>query len=173
MDEPPRPHGNTTGAETVTFDSEPLPATIGDDRILNVLGRGGMGIVYEAQQDSPRRSVALKVIRRGLLSTGQLRRFQHEAEVLAWLAGILVSKGEHEAAAELYRDYIARASQLQGPGATLVQRARFLLVNALVTTERLDEAAAVLEDIEDALDETHDSEQVAARLERAWAALAE
>ncbi len=85
MDEPPRTHGNTTGAETVTFDSEPLPETIGDYRILKVLGRGGMGIVYEAQQDSPRRSVALKVIRRGLLSTGQLRRFQHEAEVLAWL----------------------------------------------------------------------------------------
>src|ERR1700722_6905798 len=40
-----------------------LPATIGGYRIIRLLGEGGMGSVYEAEQDQPRRHVALKVIR--------------------------------------------------------------------------------------------------------------
>src|SRR5262249_12770262 len=42
-----------------------LPA-IGRYRVVRVLGEGGMGTVYEAEQDNPRRTVALKVIRAGL-----------------------------------------------------------------------------------------------------------
>ncbi|MCP4249290.1 MAG: serine/threonine protein kinase [bacterium] len=41
-----------------------------------------MGIVYEAEQASPRRTVALKVIRPGIASARMLRRFEHEAELL-------------------------------------------------------------------------------------------
>ncbi len=44
-----------------------------------------MGVVYEAEQDSPRRTVALKVIRPGFATPSVLRRFQHEAQVLARL----------------------------------------------------------------------------------------
>ena len=40
--------------------------TIGGYRILGRIGEGGMGIVYEAEQEHPRRRVALKVIRGGL-----------------------------------------------------------------------------------------------------------
>lgn len=36
---------------------------IGHYQSLRVLGEGGMGTVYEAQQDNPRRTVALKVVR--------------------------------------------------------------------------------------------------------------
>src|SRR5262249_9166287 len=43
----------------------PLPS-IARYRVLRVLGEGGMGTVYQAEQDNPRRSVALKVIRAGL-----------------------------------------------------------------------------------------------------------
>src|SRR2546428_10600605 len=38
----------------------PLPAQIGPYRILREIGRGGMGIVYEAEQQNPRRHVAVQ-----------------------------------------------------------------------------------------------------------------
>src|SRR5215467_14450662 len=44
----------------------PLPAAIGRYRILRLVGQGGMGAVYEAAQDHPRRVVALKVMKPGL-----------------------------------------------------------------------------------------------------------
>ena len=58
---------------------------IGHYEIKGVLGSGGMGVVYVAEQDRPRRIVALKVIRRGLASRRMLRRFEAEAEMLGRL----------------------------------------------------------------------------------------
>ncbi|MGE5278725.1 MAG: serine/threonine-protein kinase [Acidobacteriota bacterium] len=64
----------------------PLPGEIGGFRILSVLGRGGMGVVYEAEQRDPRRRVALKVIRGGrVVDELQLRLFRREAQTLARL----------------------------------------------------------------------------------------
>ena len=40
----------------------PLPERIGGYRIRRRIGKGGMGTVYEAEQERPRRPVALKVI---------------------------------------------------------------------------------------------------------------
>ena len=62
-----------------------LPDRIGDYAILGVLGEGGMGVVYRAEQDHPRREVALKVIRPGFTSKHLLRRFEHEAQLLGRL----------------------------------------------------------------------------------------
>ncbi len=64
----------------------PLPETIGPYTILGLLGHGGMGIVYEAEQRRPRRRVALKVIR-GAESDSEIRvrLFQREVETLARL----------------------------------------------------------------------------------------
>jgi len=62
-----------------------VPVTIGRYRILEPIGEGGMGTVYAAEQDHPRRRVALKMIRPGVLSPSLLRRFQFEAEVLGRL----------------------------------------------------------------------------------------
>ncbi len=59
--------------------------TFGRYRILRLHGEGGMGTVYEAEQDNPRRTVALKVIRPGLVSPELLNRFSHEAQILARL----------------------------------------------------------------------------------------
>ena len=62
-----------------------LPARVGRYRVLGLLGEGGMGTVYEAEQDNPRRPVALKVIRPGFASPGLVKRFAHEAQILGRL----------------------------------------------------------------------------------------
>ncbi len=63
----------------------PVPERIGSYRVLGLLGAGGMGAVYEAEQESPRRRVALKVLRAGHSSAEHLARFQREGRVLGQL----------------------------------------------------------------------------------------
>jgi serine/threonine protein kinase len=58
---------------------------VGHYRILGRIAEGGMGAVYEAEQDNPRRHVALKVIRPGRASPALLRRFRHGAQILGRL----------------------------------------------------------------------------------------
>lgn len=72
-----------SGSEHQETDAQSKPPThIGKYRIIRVLGQGGMGTVYEAEQDSPRRTVALKVIRAGVANARLLRRFEYEAQIL-------------------------------------------------------------------------------------------
>jgi RNA polymerase sigma-70 factor (subfamily 1) len=62
------------------------PERLGDYRILRELGRGGMGVVYEAEQESLGRRVALKVMgAQGLRNPKQLLRFHREARATARL----------------------------------------------------------------------------------------
>src|SRR5262249_52121193 len=59
---------------------------LGDFRLLREVGRGGMGIVYEAEQLSLKRRVALKVLPlAGALDPQRRLRFQKEAETVAHL----------------------------------------------------------------------------------------
>jgi non-specific serine/threonine protein kinase/serine/threonine-protein kinase len=63
-----------------------LPEKIGDYKIIRLLGRGGMGLVYEAVHDTfAPRHVALKVVRSDSLSdqSRMLQRFKLEAALLA------------------------------------------------------------------------------------------
>ncbi len=63
----------------------PPGSRVADYTIERVIGSGGMGVVYVARQERPKRTVALKVIRRGLATSSMVRRFEHEAEMLGRL----------------------------------------------------------------------------------------
>jgi serine/threonine protein kinase len=66
-------------------DSSPL-GQLGDYRLLSEVGRGGMGVVYESEQISLRRRVALKVLPfAAALDAKQLQRFKNEALAAAGL----------------------------------------------------------------------------------------
>lgn len=71
-----------------------FPRDIGAYVLLGVLGEGGMGIVYVAEQKHPPRRVALKMIRPSLASASALRRFEVEARTLARL--------QHPGIAQIY-----------------------------------------------------------------------
>src|SRR5215210_3354381 len=62
-----------------------VPERIGRYRILGVLGEGGMGVVYAAEQEHPQRRIAIKVMRAGQASDDLVRRFAREGEVLGRL----------------------------------------------------------------------------------------
>jgi WD40 repeat protein/serine/threonine protein kinase len=75
-----------TGGYVAPPDQAGPPERVGDFRILREVGRGGMGIVYEAEQESLGRRVALKILPAGALLDERLRqRFQREARAAARL----------------------------------------------------------------------------------------
>jgi WD40 repeat protein/serine/threonine protein kinase len=83
-------HEQTTHIEASLNGDEasdrPIPDSIGRYRILRKLGEGGMGVVFEAEQQNPRRRVALKVVRSGkFVDDMMLRMFQREVDSLARL----------------------------------------------------------------------------------------
>ncbi|MCH8260625.1 MAG: protein kinase [Planctomycetes bacterium] len=84
-DEDPADASSGPPAPACDAQDQGLPQYIGPYRIVGVIASGGMGVVYEAEQEHPRRVVALKVLKHGLTSPSALRRFEHEAQVLARL----------------------------------------------------------------------------------------
>ena len=106
-----------------------------------------MGVVFEAEQDSPRRRVALKVIRPVLESDARLRRFRRECEVLGRL--------EHPGIARIYE-----AGTFEHGGATRPYFAMELVEGVPVTVhasrlqlpprERLTLVAAICEAVQHA-----------------------
>src|SRR5437870_1993979 len=81
----------------------PLPPLerVGDYRIVREIGRGGMGVVYEAEQVSLGRRVALKILPQKLLVDARTkRRFEREAKAAAKLHHTNIvpvfGVGEHE-----------------------------------------------------------------------------
>ena len=70
------------------------PKRIGRYAIRSVLGKGGMGIVYLAEQENPRRQAAVKVIRPALVDSESLHRFELETVVLGRL--------QHPGIAQIY-----------------------------------------------------------------------
>ncbi len=74
--------------------SMPPGTKIGRCSITRLIGAGGMGVVYEARQDSPDRQVALKIMRPGGTSSAMVKRFAQEARALAIL--------QHPGIAQIY-----------------------------------------------------------------------
>ncbi len=122
-----------------------IPAAIGAYRILGVIGEGGMGTVYAAEQQDPRRVVALKVVRAGLAIPEVLRRFKQESEVLARL--------QHPGIAQIYDAGIA-----DGKPYFAMERVRgrllleYAAARSLTTAQKLDLAARIC----DAVQHAHD-----------------
>jgi eukaryotic-like serine/threonine-protein kinase len=77
---------NSGHAESLPTPSPSLPERIGDFKIIREIGRGGMGIVYEAEQQSLRRRVALKVLPpSATISPSTVERFRRESRAAARL----------------------------------------------------------------------------------------
>ncbi len=78
--------GSTVAAPSGSASPEQL-GTIGPYRLLSVLGEGGMGSVYLAEQSEPiRRRVALKIIKRGMDTREVIARFESERQALALMS---------------------------------------------------------------------------------------
>jgi len=115
---------------------------LGGFQIERLLGRGGMGSVFVAVQDRPRRSVALKIIRRGLATPSLLRRFEHEAEILGRL--------HHPGIAQIYEAGMAAASPGEIPRPFIAMELvngpplnTYAEINKLSTRDRLELLAKV------------------------------
>jgi len=102
-----------------------LGRTLGDVTLVRFIAEGGMGRVYEGEQMNPRRSVAVKVMRPGLVSEEIVRRFHRETTLLGslrhpWIAHVLSAGTFDLAGAQLpyfVMEYIPEAT-------TLVEHAR-------------------------------------------------
>jgi tetratricopeptide (TPR) repeat protein/tRNA A-37 threonylcarbamoyl transferase component Bud32 len=138
--ETPDPHATTDtgkdGTPAVSPDSG-LPRRLGGYELLEVLGRGGMGVVYKARQASLNRLVALKMILAGGHAGPEaLARFLREAETVARLKHPNVVQvhdyGSHEGTPYFSLEYLeggSLADQLKGqpqPPARAAQMALML-----------------------------------------------
>jgi len=117
--------------------------------LCSVLGSGGMGTVYEAEQDEPRRRVALKVLSLGLASEQAVRRFRWEAETLARL--------RHPNIAQVHAVGVHRSGDIELPwfAMELVPGARDLLSYAKAHELSLRERIELLLQVCDAVHYGH------------------
>jgi serine/threonine protein kinase len=105
--------------EGETLSSAPSSARkfpmIGDYRIIREIGSGGMGVVYEAEQQHPKRLVALKVIQGArLLDEENVKLFEREAQALARL--------KHPGIAAIYESEERRRGSTSSPWSWSVVR---------------------------------------------------
>lgn len=78
--------GLTPRPKVKTQRTDPLLGMdLGGVKLIRLIGEGGMGRVYEAQQEKPARTVAVKIIRAGITSEKTMKRFEREAEFLGRL----------------------------------------------------------------------------------------
>ena len=94
--------------ESSTASSDNYPGQIGPYKILEVLGEGGMGVVYLAEQKEPvRRRVALKVIKLGMDTKEVVARFEAERQALAQMNHPNIARVHDAGATDDGRPYFA------------------------------------------------------------------
>jgi serine/threonine protein kinase len=106
-----RGSGSPAGKTTETARPETptaAPKRVGHYHLKRVIASGGMGTVYEATQERPRRTVALKLMKHGIASRSALRRFEYESQILARL--------RHPGIAQVYEAGTHTPSPSQGEG---------------------------------------------------------
>lgn len=141
--------------ESTGADSSVIEKIVGDFRILGEIGRGGMGIVYEAEQISLARRVALKILPNHLgFSPETIRKFEREAEaggrqIHPGMVRIYAA-GEHEGT-----HYIAQ--ELVEGGDTLADRIEAINKEGNFPPGYFREAARCIADAADALNHAHES----------------
>ncbi|RMF85088.1 MAG: serine/threonine protein kinase, partial [Planctomycetota bacterium] len=147
-----RPSDARTTARTAPPRDAPQstpPEHIGRYRILRRIGSGGMGAVYEAEQENPRRVVALKVIRASVLSADTIRRFSQEAHVLGRL--------QHPGIAQIYEAGVAQLGEESQPFFAMEYvRGRSLLQYAAEQELGIRERLELLVQIGDAVQHAHE-----------------
>ncbi|MBL8764262.1 MAG: serine/threonine protein kinase [Phycisphaerae bacterium] len=74
--------------------ADAIPDQVGPYRVIRKVGQGGMGAVFEAEQDQPRRRVAVKMLRQGPGASTLLKRFRREIDLLGRL--------QHPGIAQIY-----------------------------------------------------------------------
>lgn len=79
------------------------PEFVGPYRIRRLIAAGGMGVVYEAEQSNPKRTIAVKTLSQGFESPSRRRRFHVELEALASLT--------HPAIAQVYEGGLQSSSE--------------------------------------------------------------
>jgi serine/threonine protein kinase/tetratricopeptide (TPR) repeat protein len=100
----------TKSLDTQTIDSSDAaaPETIGHYRVVQRLGEGGMGEVFEAEQTEPiRRRVALKIIKWGMDTKQVVARFESERQALALMDHPHIAKVFDAGATEQGRPFFA------------------------------------------------------------------
>jgi WD40 repeat protein/tRNA A-37 threonylcarbamoyl transferase component Bud32 len=92
---------------------EPGQVVGGRYRVVRRVGEGASGAVYEAEQDSPRRRVALKIREAGVTGESAWRRLRDEAEILARLrhpdVAHVYDAGVHEGLPFFAMEFVADA----------------------------------------------------------------
>jgi serine/threonine protein kinase/tetratricopeptide (TPR) repeat protein len=156
---PSRPGDDTTdhtpGALPETDDGQPRPdrpprgegpgSQVGPYRLVKLLGEGGMGAVYLAEQERPlRRQVALKIIKPGMDSEQVLARFEAERQALTLMEHPNIARVFEAGTTEQGRPYFVM-ELVDG-----VPMTRFCDEDALTPRERLALFATVCEAIQHA-----------------------
>ena len=85
--------GDPPQMPSVKSNDDPLPPghrrligrALGPYTVQRLIGSGGMGQVWEAIQENPKRSIALKILRSGIISSAARERFKFEVEILGRL----------------------------------------------------------------------------------------
>jgi len=144
--QPGGPAGGFTDRDTAAYEDEPLPEErIGPYRLLQKVGEGGMGEVWEAEQEKPVcRRVALKLIKWGMDTRQVVARFESERQALALMDHPGIAKVFDAGATETGRPYFVM-EYVKG-----VPINRYCDAHRLTTEERLELFMRVCEGVQHA-----------------------